>query len=268
MILDDIVCSKRVFLENQKKIKTLDCIIHEIEKSDQFKNRGFKDSLSKKGLSVIGEIKKASPSKGIIVDKFNPADIALLYEKISVDAVSVITEEDYFMGRPEYIKTVRKVISKPVLRKDFIIDEYQIYEARLLKADAVLLIAGILKDKLKRFYNLSYSLGIQCIVEVHNQEELYNALEVNPDIIGVNNRNLENFTVNLKNTEQLMKYIPNDTVVVSESGIMSHSDFKYIKDLKVDAVLVGEGFMRKMKDLNTMRRFMNMLKSTEQEVTP
>ncbi|WP_446899606.1 indole-3-glycerol phosphate synthase TrpC [Clostridium sp. LBM24168] len=260
MILDDIVEVKHKELEIRKKNKTLEGIIDEIHMIDNAKSSDFKGALLKNNISIIGEIKKASPSKGIIVQDFHPEDIAGIYEGLDINAISVLTEEDYFMGKDEYLKAVKSIVSKPVLRKDFIIDEYQIYESKLLGADAILLIVRILGDKLDEFYKLTSNLGLQCIVEVHDKNELDIALDICPQIIGINNRNLEDFTVNLKNTEDLIKYIDKDTVVVSESGMATLEDFRYIKSLPVDAVLIGEGFMRKLNNSDDMKRFIDNIK--------
>jgi indole-3-glycerol phosphate synthase len=261
LILDEIVSSKKNALELKKQKYTIDSIVNELSRknTDAYK-RNFKEALLKEGLSVIGEIKKASPSKGVIVSKFDPAIIAEMYEKIDVDAISVLTEQNYFKGKDEYIGLVKNIVSKPVLRKDFIVDEYQIYESKLIGADAILLIVRILGKNLKKFYKLAYSLGMQCIVEVHNSEELDEALNAGVEIIGINNRNLENFTINLETTAKLIKYIPRDTVIISESGINSKNDFKYIRDLDINAVLIGEGFMRKVDDINNMKKFLYDIK--------
>ncbi len=261
LILDNIVEVKRKDLEIRKKNKTLKDIISEIDKSNNLNSRDFRKSLLKKYISIIGEIKKASPSKGIIVQDFHPEHIARIYEQLDIDAISVLTEENYFKGKDTYLESVKNIVSKPVLRKDFIIDKYQIYESKLLGADAILLIVRVLGEKLGEFYKLASSIGLHCIVEVHNKSELDTALDIGPKIIGINNRNLENFTVNLKNTENLIKYIKEDTVIISESGMKTLEDFKYIRSLPINGVLIGEGFMRKLDNVDTMKKFIYDIKN-------
>ncbi|MBP2031800.1 indole-3-glycerol phosphate synthase [Clostridium algifaecis] len=260
MILDDIVCVKNEDVKLRKDTRPLKDIVYKLERTD-IKNLDFKGAINKENICIIGEVKKASPSKGIIVEDFDPAGIARKYKELDIDAISVLTEEHYFMGQDKYLKEVKEIAEKPVLRKDFIIDEYQIYESKLIGADAVLLIVRILGIKLRKFYKLASSLGLKCIVEVHNREELYSALEIEAEIIGINNRNLENFTVDLRNTGNLIKYIPDETVVISESGIKTMDDFNYIKTLPVNAVLIGEGLMRKLNDLENMKKFIGDIKN-------
>ncbi|WP_368487787.1 indole-3-glycerol phosphate synthase TrpC [Clostridium sp. BJN0013] len=260
MILDDIVDVKRKELELKKESKPLKSIINEISRIDELEIGNFKDALIKDNISIIGEIKRASPSKGIIAHKFQIEDICSIYETLDIDAISVLTEQHYFKGKDEYLKKAKEFISKPVLRKDFIVDEYQIYESKLLGADAILLIVRILKQNLGKFYKIASSVGLQCIVEVHNKSELDIALEIEPEIIGINNRNLENFTVDLKNTENLINYIPEHTAVVSESGIKTSMDFKYIKSLPINGVLIGEGLMKKIDDINSIKKFIDSIK--------
>lgn len=257
MILDDIVAFKMKQLEEEKRIKP----INEYEKNIQsMKTRDFKSALSKNGINIIAEIKKASPSKGIIKLDFNPREIAKVYEKVNIDAISVLTEKHFFKGKDDYIKLVKEVSAKPVLRKDFIIDEYQIFQAKYIGSDAILLIAAILGKKLEKFYDLAHELGLQCLVEVHNREELETALEAEADIIGVNNRDLRDFSVNLKHTESLIKYIPEKTVIVSESGIKTSDDILYLKSIGVNAVLIGETFMRNINNPELVKQFIERAK--------
>lgn len=209
-------------------------------------NKGiFKKALLKEDLTIIGEFKKASPSKGEIVKDFNLEKINEFYKRENIDAYSILTEEEFFKGKDEYISLIKGISDKPILRKDFIVDKYQIYESKFLGADCILLIVALLKDKLKEFYELGKELGLDILVEVHSKEELDLALKINPEIIGINNRNLKNFKVDLENTKELIKYIPKGILTISESGINSFEDIEYIKSLGVDGVLVGEFFMRK-----------------------
>lgn len=252
MILDDIVAYKRMQIEKEKEIKS----IKEYSiNSQHMPIRDFKRALRKESISIIAEIKKASPSKGIIKEDFDPVKIAKVYEEIDIDAVSVLTEKQFFKGNDEYIEIVKKVNSKPILRKDFIIDEYQIFQAKAIGADAVLLIASILENNIKKFYNLAKELGLYCLTEVHNEKELDSALSAGCDIVGINNRDLRDFTVDLKTTEKLIKHIPKDTIVVSESGIKTSEDIKYLRSLGVNAVLIGETFIRNIEDIQEVRDF-------------
>lgn len=245
MILDEIIAVKRKQLELEKREKPIDSLKKGLKAREV---RNFEAALKGEGISIIAEIKKASPSKGIIIENFNHKSIAGIYEEINIDAISILTEEHFFKGRNEYIKDVKEITTKPLLRKDFIIDEYQIYQAYEIGADAILLIATILDGKLKSFYDLASSLGLHVLIEVHNERELEEALETGGRIIGINNRDLKSFQVTLSYTEDLIKYIPKDKIVVSESGIATAEDIKYLKSLEVDGVLIGEAFMRNIED--------------------
>jgi len=239
-ILDEIVENKVQQITVEKIDKPLENFIN----IETRVIRDFRQSLTGNGLSIIAEVKKASPSKGLIDPNFDPIKTALNYEKYGVDAISVLTEKKYFLGDDKNIKLVKEKTSKPILRKDFIIDKYQIYQSHFLGSDAILLIASVLKDKLKSYFELATSLGLHCLVEVHNRVEIELALECGSKIIGINNRDLNNFNVDIHTTESLMKYIPKDKIVVSESGISSISDVKYLKSIGANAVLIGESFMR------------------------
>lgn len=232
MILDDIIQKKELRLKNNG---------YRLEEN-KFLKRSLYDQLKKDGLSIIGELKKASPSKGIIDETFDYLSILRTYNE-SVDGISVLTEEDFFLGKSEYLTQVKKNSNLPVLRKDFIINKKQILESYFLGADAILLIVAILTDSsLKDFYEYANSLNLDVIIEVHNLIELERALAINPKIIGINNRNLKNFSVDLNTTKQLKKMIPNDILVLSESGIKDVNDIQAIG--KIDGVLIGESFMR------------------------
>ncbi|MHB1393217.1 MAG: indole-3-glycerol phosphate synthase TrpC [Clostridia bacterium] len=252
MILDDIVANKRLQLHQEKELKPLEAFLGGIMDTPV---RDFKGALNKKNISIIAEVKKASPSKGIIREAFDSASIAAVYQETDMDAVSVLTERRFFQGQDEYIEAVKNVNSKPVLRKDFIIDEYQLYQSRAIGADAVLLIAAVLAGDLKSYYEKARELGLFCLVEVHTVEELYLALSSGCDIIGINNRNLKTFNVDLGTTEELIRGIPRGITIVSESGIKSPQDVRYLRELGVNAVLIGETFMRKMDDVKSIRDF-------------
>lgn len=207
--------------------------------------RPFKEAISKsKQISLIAEIKQSSPSKGLIRQNFNLQEIAQAYQEAGAQAVSVLTEEDFFGGNPAYINEVKTKFSGPVLRKDFILDSYQVYESRYLGADAILLIADLLtKDKLVEFMQIADGLGLDYIVEVHDEKELKKVLSLKVPVIGINNRNLRTLEVDFKTTEKLFTLIPRDKIVVVESGIKSSQDILFLKILGASAVLVGTAFM-------------------------
>ncbi|RUT36077.1 indole-3-glycerol phosphate synthase TrpC [Paenibacillus zeisoli] len=211
---------------------------------------GFYRALSegrKRSMGLIAEVKKASPSKGLIRPDFNPVEIAKNYADAGTDCISVLTDKEYFQGSGEYLKAIRQAVQVPLLRKDFIIDERQIYEARLLGADAVLLIAAILTDQqLKQFEAAANSLGLDALVEVHDREELERVLSLGSSkLIGINNRNLRTFEVSLRTTEELVDLVPAGITLISESGISTPEDINYLSSCGAHGVLVGETFMRK-----------------------
>lgn len=259
MILDEIVANKKLQLVEDKKALSLEDIKAKLDFC-KYEKRNFKEALKKERISIISEIKKASPSKGIIREDFNPEKIGQIYEKIDIDAISILTEKKYFLGKNEYIEKIKSITSKPILRKDFVVDEYQLYEAKLIGADAVLLIAAVLKDKLKYFYDKTLELGLDSITEVHNEEEAHNAAEVGCAVIGINNRDLRDFSTNLKTTESLMKYVPKDRTIVSESAIKTPEDILYLRSIGVDAVLIGETFMRNIDNLQFVHEFLEKAK--------
>jgi len=261
LILDKIVDRKKIRLkELNQNLEEIKKIAIELAKKDSFsiedkENREFKffKNLKKDGLSIIGEIKKASPSKGLIKENFNPLELGKEYEKC-VDAVSILTEEEFFLGSPNYLEAVSKTINLPILRKDFIINEIQIYEAKLLGASAILLIMSILDDAtLKKFHNIANSLNLDVLVESHTEEEVERAKKIGVKIFGINNRNLKTFDVDLNTTIKLSKLIPSDCVLVSESGIVDKDDIKKLKPANIDAILVGETFM-KSKDMENLAK--------------
>jgi indole-3-glycerol phosphate synthase len=193
---------------------------------------------------VIAEIKKASPSKGIIRQNFDPVLIAQSYEKGGAACLSVLTDRDYFQGHPDFIKQVKSSSTLPVLRKDFIIDPYQIFESRALGADCILLIVAALDlEKMKELESIANDLGMAVLVESHNQLELDAALELNTPLMGINNRNLKTFEVSLKTSIDLVKSIK-DRIPITESGIFNHEDVKLMNDNHINTFLVGEAFMR------------------------
>lgn len=208
--------------------------------------RDFKHAISKihDNINIIGEIKKASPSRGIIREDFNPIEIAKIYQVNGISAISVLTEEKYFLGSVDYINKIKQICTLPILRKDFIVDEYQIYESCFYGADAILLIADILSsDEISKFKKIALSLKMDSLVEAHNEEDLSKAIKANADIVGINNRDLHTFKLNPKTTENLIGLIPKTKTIVVESGIKSDSDAMYFKSLGATAVLIGEAFM-------------------------
>ncbi|MEW8051163.1 MAG: indole-3-glycerol phosphate synthase TrpC [Candidatus Thiodiazotropha sp.] len=211
--------------------------------------RGFADSIARKlaagGSGVIAEIKKASPSKGILREDFQPAQIARSYAQGGAACLSVLTDIDFFQGSDQYLQQARATCSLPVIRKDFIIDPYQVYEARSIGADCILLIAACLDDvQLKGLNDLAHQLGMDVLIEVHDGDELQRALQVDNRLIGINNRNLRTFEVSLDTTLELLPMIPPDRIVVTESGILTGEDVALMRSHRVNAFLVGEAFMR------------------------
>jgi indole-3-glycerol phosphate synthase len=207
--------------------------------------RPFIEAINKpRQLLLIAEIKKASPSRGIIRSDFNHQEIARIYQDAGVQAISVLTEEDYFLGNISYINEVKAVANLPILRKDFIWEPYQVYESRFFGADAILLIADLLsKDKLSELMQLADSLGLDYLVEVHTEKELKKVLNLKVPLIGINNRDLHTLEVDFKITEKLFPLIPKGQIVVVESGIKTYQDVLFLKILGVSAILVGEAFM-------------------------
>lgn len=247
MILDQIVEDKKKRLVEHKK-KISESQIKELAVASERSSIRFYDALSKPGLSIIGEFKKASPSMGIINNKLELTDRIDQYN-VSVDAISCLTEEDHFHGSAEYLKQIRSISNLPILRKDFIIDAYQVYEAKVIGADAILLIAAILDDQqMGELYQLAYELGLDVLLEVHEEEELLRALKLNAKIIGVNNRNLKDFSIHLETTKRLAALLDQEAkgkrpVLVSESGITEIKDIEFLKECRVDALLIGRAFM-------------------------
>lgn len=242
MILDQIVEDKKKRLvEHKNKVSETE-IRAQAEQREGTSHR-FYDALKKEQISIIGEFKNASPSLGKIKSKINLEERIKEYNS-SVDAISCLTEEDHFHGNIDYLKYIRSISTLPILRKDFMIDEYQFYEARAIGADAVLLIAAILDDaQMKAFYQLAKELSLDSLVEVHNEKEMERALKLDAEIIGVNNRNLKDFTIELDTTRRLSAMVPKDKVFVAESGIITDEDVKFLKQCRVDAFLIGRALM-------------------------
>ncbi|WP_058303838.1 indole-3-glycerol phosphate synthase TrpC [Gorillibacterium timonense] len=231
--------------------------------------RGFEKALSenrKRPMGLIAEVKKASPSKGLIRADFDPAAIAGAYEAAGADCISVLTDRNYFQGGNDYLRAVRGTVQVPILRKDFIIAPVQIFEARLIGADAILLIAAMLtSEELESFLRLSRELGLDALVEIHNREELERVLELEsaPKLIGINNRNLHTFETDLRTTGELAALIPTGRVIVSESGISGPDDIHRLHKDGAQAVLVGEHFMRQVDISQAVQDLLGPVKEVE-----
>ena len=250
-ILEKICNKKKIKLENIKN----KCSLTTLKKLlPERKNRGFKnlllDSQKRKKNNIIAEIKKSSPSAGEIIKNYNPVDFAIQYERCGAGAISILTEESFFNGSADHISLINNNTNLPILIKDFIIDEYQIYESKVYKADAILLILTILEDKkIKKFINIAEDIGLDCIVEAHTEEEIKRAISINHPIIGINNRNLDNLSIDLNNTPNLIKNIPDNFTIIGESGIKNHSDIASYNNSGVYNFLVGETLL-KSKNIN------------------
>ena len=248
-ILTKICNTKKDEIVEQKKNYSKDFFIESfgqqpVTDTFLFKKKILLD-LNKKGLAVIAEIKKASPSKGIISNNFDPKVIASSYAINGASCLSVLTDSQYFKGDISYLNLVKGVTDLPILRKDFIVDEYQIYQSKFYKADCILLIASILdSNQLLEFESIAHSLGIDVLVEIHNEEELKKIEPMKTELIGINNRNLKTFKTDIFNSIQLGKLIPDNKTVVSESGINTREDVNLIRQNKINTFLVGERFMR------------------------
>jgi indole-3-glycerol phosphate synthase len=243
-ILNDIVENTRAKLESKKAELPLAEIISTLNELNLPKG-AFKKSLLKKDQAIIAEIKKASPSAGIISEDFDPIKKAKEYEKFGASALSILTEEDFFQGSSEYLKEVKAITSLPILRKDFMIDEYQIYEAKLIGADCILLIASVLNDnEIQSFVDLAELLELDYLIEVHDLKELKRVEHFSNAMIGVNNRNLKTFDVDLNNSINLKKAFNGNNLFVAESGIKSQDDIDTLKAHDIHVFLIGESLMK------------------------
>ncbi|HJD15543.1 MAG TPA: indole-3-glycerol phosphate synthase TrpC [Candidatus Enterococcus stercoripullorum] len=244
-ILQTIATKTKERIEKQKALHPLEELKQACAKLLINQDFPFEQALRKEGLSYICECKKASPSKGLIDEDFNYLQIAKEYEKVGARAISVLTEPEFFLGSDQYLQEIAQAVKIPCLRKDFVVDEYMIYQAKLLGAQAILLIVSLLDTQtLKQYLNLATSLGLSCLVEAHDEVEIKQAIEVGAKIIGVNNRNLRNFQVNVENTLNLRQAIPKEILMVAESGIQNRSDIALLEKAPIDAVLIGETLMK------------------------
>ncbi len=244
-MLDEIVEKTKERVEIAKGIVSMDDLKNEVSLMDITDDFPFKKALSGEDIAIIAEVKKASPSRGVIAEDFDYLAIAKEYESAGASAISVLTEPYFFMGSDDYLKEISENVSIPVLRKDFIVDEYMIWEAKALGASAVLLIVSILDIvQLKKYLDLAHDLGLSAIVEAHDGDEIMRALTVGAEIIGVNNRNLNDFTVDIENSISLRRCVSGDVIFISESGIKTKEDVRRLKENNVDAVLIGETLMK------------------------
>ena len=254
-MLENIIADKKKEIEQKKKDLPLSLLKDRIDKCDVV--RDFSCALKANQLQLITEVKRASPSSGIFLPEYNPVKIAREYADGGAAAISVLTEKKYFGGSIEQLSAIKREISLPLLRKDFIFDPYQVYESRAYGADALLLIAAVLNlEQLKELLLLSHSLELKCLVEVHNEAEIELILPVNEiEIIGINNRDLSTFNVDINTTRRLRPLIPPDKIVISESGIRDSNDVEKLREWGVNAALIGEALLTandissKMKEL-------------------
>ena len=255
MILDKLAASARVRVERLKGERPLESV-REVDMSIKpEKPFCFEAALKKEDIAFICEVKKASPSKGLIAPDFPYVHIARDYEAAGADAISVLTEPQYFLGSDDYLSAVKRAVSIPVIRKDFTIDPYQIYEARIIGADAVLLICALLDTKaLTEYIRIADSLGLSALVEAHDAAEVASAHEAGARVIGVNNRNLKTFEVDIENSARLRQLVPEHITFVSESGIKTPGDIVALRKNGTDAVLIGETLMRSSRKAEELAR--------------
>jgi len=245
-VINEIVLRKKERIKEQKVSLPLKEI--KVMALDKTVKRDFLYKIkrtSQNKINYIGELKKASPSEGVLREDFNHIDIAHIYEHKGASAISVITEEDYFQGNINFLKEVSERVKIPVLRKDFIFDDYQVYESLVNGADAILLIAAILsRTQADEMYHLACELGLHVVFEVHHWKELDNVLLIDPPIIGINNRDLKTLKVNINHTLELFKDIPKDKIIIGMSGIKSRKDVEFFEKTTIDALLIGSVFMK------------------------
>ena len=262
-ILDKIIYAKMKSLAIKKQQIPIEKLIKNMERVNLPKN--FSGSLMGDKVMLIAEMKKASPSKGLIAETYEPKDIALQYSEANVAAISILTDGQFFQGDLSHLEDVSNILNNtsiPIFRKDFIIDEYQIYESRLYGADSLLLMVSVLdKKQLKHFINICNTLWIQPLVETHNQKELQIALDCGAEIIGINHRDLRDFSMDMNLVEKLRPFIPQGKIIVAESGIDTYQDIQKMKSLEVNAVLVGESIMKARNIKNKIQELMGINES-------
>ena len=258
-ILEKICQNKKIEIEKNKAR----CSYSSLEKiMNNQKNRNFKELLynshKMKKNNIIAEIKKGSPSAGIIINDYSPENIAVEYEKSGVGAISILTDKKFFFGEIDHLSVVSKITNLPIIRKDFIIDEYQIIESKVYKADAILLILSILNDnQIKKFIKLAKEFNLDCLVEAHTKEELQRAINIGYPVIGINNRNLKNLSINLDNTLDMIKNIPNEFIIVAESGIKTKKDIDRFNNLGIHNFLIGESILKANNHSDKIKELIN-----------
>ena len=257
---------KKICEDKYKQIELLKdkCSLSTLKKliSDKIEKRNFKnaviESAVKKNNFIIGEVKKASPSAGQIIKDYDPLDIAKTYENAGIGTISILTESNYFGGEIDHLSLIKKNTKIPILRKDFIIDEYQIYESKVYQADIILLIVSILSDnELRRYLDIAKELKLDVIIETHDEEEIKRAMKLNYPIIGINNRNLKNLKTDVKNSTNLFTSISNDFTVIAESGIKSLSDIQMYNELGIFNFLIGESILKSNDYSTFIKKLLN-----------
>lgn len=258
MILEQIVEKTRLRVQREKEVVSEAAMKEQAERTEsKLPPFAFEQALAKNDIQFICEVKKASPSKGLIAKEFPYVQIAKAYEASGAACISVLTEPDFFQGRDQYLMEIKEAVGIPVIRKDFVIDAYQIYQAKVIGADAVLLICAVLNtDTIRHYLTICDKLGLSALVEAHNADEIEAAIQAGARLIGVNNRNLKDFTVDIQNSVRLRKLVPKDVIFVAESGIRTGADIQKLREAKVNGVLIGETLMRaedKPRMLNELR---------------
>lgn len=245
-ILEQIATDKRIQVAEEKKVVSFEKMKEmALATKSRLSNFIFEETLKKEKISFICEVKKASPSKGVIAEEFPYVEIAKAYEQAGADCLSVLTEQKYFLGCDRYLTEIREAVNLPILRKDFTVDIYQIYQAKVIGANAVLLICSLLNAEfMKECIEICDELGLTALVEAHDEKEVQMAVRAGARVIGVNNRNLKDFSVDIHNSTRLREFAPEGTIFVAESGIKTREDVKALEEENVNAVLVGETLMR------------------------
>lgn len=248
MILNKIIEQKKVEITKEKQELPLKDIKNQLQNNNFPKNSfisKIESDIAKNNIAIIAEVKKASPSKGVIREDFDHLEIAKIYENYGASSISVLTDEKFFQGSKGYLTEIKNQVNLPLLRKDFIIDPYQIYQAKLIGADCILLIMSILsEEEAINLEKIAIKNDLDVLVEVHNEEELQKALKLQTKLIGINNRNLKNMTIDINNSINLSKNIPQDKIIVCESGISDKNDIKLMQENNINCFLIGELFMR------------------------
>ena len=259
-ILEKICEDKKIEIELLKKkcsLSSLKKLVSDKITKREFKNKVIESNKDKKNF-IIGEIKKASPSAGQIIENYDPLEIAKIYEKAGAQAISILTEDKYFKGEIDHLSLLKQNTQIPILRKDFIIDEYQIYESKVYQADVILLIVTVLSDdQLRKFIEIANDLKLDCIIETHDEQEIKRAIKLNYPIIGINNRNLKNLTTDVNNSVNLFTSVSKDYSVIAESGIKTSSDIKMYNELGIFNFLIGESILRSNDYTTFIKKLLN-----------